>query len=150
MLFFATFVALLASSVGLAGWKGGAPERVVGFMFLTAWLISVALFRDLNRYVSADWISFGINLALALGLFCVALIANRSWPMLVSSLQWMIILAQLGRRVGPNWMWQVNMVMNAAWPYFQVMILLTGTIFHWRREARSGKEPSWSPYWKAL
>lgn len=145
MIFFAVFVGLLLASVTLAGWRGGGPERVVASMFLIAWLASVALYRtDTSPYLTVDWIGPILNTALFLGLFAVARQANRAWPILAASLQLLIVLAQLGRSVRPEWLWQVSMLVTATWPYLQLCVLIAGTIFHWRREVMNGPERSWT------
>ena len=144
MIFFAAFLLLLFGSFGLSWWKGGSPERIVASVFLTAWLVSVALYAaDAGRYLKTDWVSLALNIAMALALFAVAQFANRSWPMITTSLQVLIVLAQIGKRLRPEWMWQVYMIMNTIWPYLQLTVLLIGIVFHWRREVALGPEPSW-------
>ena len=144
MIFFAIFVSLLVGSSLLAWWKGGAPERIVSSMFLIAWLASVALYAtEARRYESVDWIGPGLNIALFLGLYAVARRANRTWPILAASLQILIVLAQVGRILRPEWLWQVSMLVTVSWPYLQLCVVIVGTIFHWRREVISGPERSW-------
>jgi hypothetical protein len=148
VILFVAFVLLLFGTFFLAWWKGGAPERIAASMFLIAWLVSVALYAsDIGRYANTSWIGPTLQVSLAIGLFFVARFANRSWPMLATSLQLLIILAMIGRRLRPEWMWQVYMLMIAAWPYLQLAVLLAGVLFHWRREVLNGPEPSWSRSW---
>jgi hypothetical protein len=145
VILFAVFVGLLVLSFALAWWKGGAPERIVASTFLTAWLASVALYAsDANRYASIDWFGPAMNGVMAVILLEVARRANRGWPIVVASLQLLILLAQVGRSVRPNWIWQVYLLMTSVWPYLQLLVLLTGTIFHWRREILQGPVCSWS------
>ena len=144
MIFFIVFVCLVSGSVIVAWWKGGAPERIVASMFLIAWLVSVALYWGLPSYSRIDWIGPAMNGVMAVILFLVAQRANRRWPMLAASLQILLMAVQVVRHFRPEWMWQVYVLMVASWPYLQLIVLLVGTIFHWRREVGRGPEPSWS------
>jgi hypothetical protein len=114
-------------------------------IFLTAWLLSVALYAsNVRRYASIDWFGPAMNIVMALALYLIARRANRVWPIFAASLQLLIVLAMIGRSIRPDWMWQVYLLMTSIWPYLELTVLLIGTIAHWRREATMGPEPPWS------
>lgn len=147
MAFFVIFVALLFGSVALAWWKGGAPERIIAMTFLAAWLVSVVLYSsDIRRYATIDWVGPVMNVVMAVILYLVARRANRRWPMLAASLQMLIVLAQIGRSLRHDWIWQVYLLMTSTWPFLELLVLWVGIIAHWWREKQNGPEPSWSTF----
>lgn len=144
MVFFILFVGLIATACLFAWWRGGGPERAVAVMFLTAWLASIATRAPFpQRYQGVAYHTLVIDILLLVGLLAVARRANRVWPVLITSLQALIVLAHLARMASPHQIAFVYLVMTTAWPFIQLLIVIAGTAFLWRRTAIQGAEPSW-------
>jgi len=146
MVFFLAFAGLVAVSCGLAFWRGGGPERLVAALFLIAWLASIASNTPAPlRYHSVEIAFAVIDTVLLIGLLLVASRANRRWPSVAAGLQLLIVLAHAARAINPLQIAVVYMIMTAVWPFLQLLLLLGGTVLHWRRTAVLGAVPSWSP-----
>lgn len=139
---FVAFIGLLLAASLLALWRGGGPERAVAVMFALAWAVSVLTFKAL-QYQKPVWFILTVDTLLLLGLLLVMRRANRAWPVVVTSLQFLVVLGHAARAVNVHQLRFVYIVMTEFWPYLQLIVLLTGTILHWRRTATHGAEPSW-------
>jgi len=74
----------------------------------------------------------------------LALRANRFWPIWVSSLLGLGVLAHLARWAGPDTMpWAYQLVMS-IWSYPILAIIAIGTFNHRRRLGRFETDRSWS------
>ena len=117
--------------------RGGLPERHVILILLGMLVASIA-----NGAVSGGWTSYssipwfriaidGIGLALMLG---VALHADRWWPLWVSSVQLLSVLAHLLRIVDADIPPLAYAIMD-QWPFW-IAIAITGlgTYLHDRRQ----------------
>jgi hypothetical protein len=143
--FFLVFLSLLLATCLLALWRGGGPERAIAALFLIAWLASIATDSPVPlRYYGVEVNYLVIDSLLMLALLAVSRRANRAWPTVATSLQALIVLAHLARAITPHQVAFVYMVMTAAWPFLQLLVLTAGTAFHWRRTVIHGAEPSWT------
>ena len=142
-----TFAGILLLVAGLAWWKGGAPERIVGALFGAAFLASVATDSPrVERYFHLETVTALIDLALLIALFVVARAANRRWTTVAASLQLLIVIAHAARAINVHQAAFIYMLMTAFWPILQMLVLLIGTILHWCRVSRHGAEPSWKSF----
>ncbi|MES2444292.1 MAG: hypothetical protein V4574_15805 [Pseudomonadota bacterium] len=142
---FYIFLGLLSAACLFAWWRGGGPERAVAAIFLIAWLASLATSAPFpQRYHGVAYHTLVIDALLLLGLLAVSRRANRAWPVVVTSLQALIVLAHVARMASSHEIAFVYMVMTTSWPIFQIFILMAGTAFHWRRTVIRGAEPSWT------
>lgn len=142
-----TFAAVLLLIAALAWWKGGVPERIVGALFCGAFVASVATDSPrVERYFHLETVTALIDLALLIALFVLARAANRRWTTVAASLQLLIVIAHVGRAINVHQAAFIYMLMTAFWPIVQMLVLLTGTILHWRRVSRHGAEPSWKSF----
>jgi hypothetical protein len=142
--FFLIFFGLLSAACLFAWWRGGGPERAVAAMFLIAWLVSVLIHSPTPRqYHGVEIQTLAVDTLLLVGLLAVSRRANRAWPVVATSLQLLIVLAHLARALNPFQFPFVYMVMVVTWPFIQLLILIAGTAFHWRRTVIQGAEPSW-------
>lgn len=147
MTFFLVFLGLLSVTCLFALWRGGGPERAIAALFLVAWLASIATDSPVPvRYYGVELNYLVIDSLLLIGLLAVARHANRSWPTVATSLQALIVLAHVARAVNPHQLAYVYMIMTAAWPFLQLLVLIVGTALHWRRTAIHGAEPSWTNF----
>lgn len=143
-MFFLIFLGLLLAACSFAWWRGGGPERAVATMFLIAWLVSVLIHSPTPvQYHGVEVQTMVVDTLLLIGLLAVSRRANRAWPVVATSLQLLIVLAHLARTISPHEIAFVYMVMVVTWPFIQLIVLIAGTAFHWRRTAILGAEPSW-------
>lgn len=141
-----TFACVLLLAVGFAWWKGGGPERVVGLLFLAAFLVSLVTDSPaMVQYFRVELAAALIDLALLTALTLVARAANRRWTVVAAGLQFLILAAHAARSINIRQAAFVYMVMTAIWPILQILLLLIGTVLHRRRVLRVGDDPSWKP-----
>lgn len=141
---FLIFVALITFSVLFAWWAGGGPERVVGTMYLAAWIASIT-FKPID-YVPYHAVSlriFVIDVVLLAGLLFVARRADRTWPVLAASLQVLVVLAHVARLLTPHQSPFVYMLMTGSWPMIQMTLLCVATALHLRRRLAGSPRASW-------
>ena len=140
LVFFTVFFA----ACGYALWRGGAPERAVAAAFLVAGLATPLLdLPEVQRFYSVSVGVFAIDLLLLAALLAIALRADRFWPLLVVSLQAIIIIAHLVKFANPDLIRRAYSMMIAVWSYPQLLLLVVGTVRHRRRLARNGTDGSW-------
>jgi hypothetical protein len=138
------FFTIFFAACGYALWRGGAPERAVALCFLVAGLATPLL--DLpqgQRFYSVSVGVFAIDLLLLIALLAITLRANRFWPMLVVSLQAIIIIAHLVKFANPELIRRAYSMMIAMWTYPQLILLVIGTMRHRKRIRRNGSDSSW-------
>lgn len=139
------FNILLIGTCCYAFIRGGAPERIVAALYLTAAGVSVAWHaRIADLFGSPAYGLFAIDTLLLLALAVVALRANRGWPMTVAAMQLIMISVHLIRMINPEVIRWVYAVMLALWSWPMVLILAYGTHRHRRRLKSNGVDPSWS------
>ena len=139
------FNVLLISTCCYAFVRGGAPERIVGGLFLAAATLSVAVASRLtDLFGSPAYGLFFVDLTLLTCLTSVALKANRGWTMTVAAMQLIMTSVHLVRILNPDTIRWVYAVMLALWSWPMVLILAFGTYRHRRRLNANGADPSWS------
>jgi hypothetical protein len=140
---FLAFAILVGVALGVAWWKGGAPERIASGMFSIAWLASMATDSPYAiRYREVQLNFLLIDLALLIGLLLLTRATHRRWTVLATSLQSLIVFAHLARVISPHQWALVYMIMTTVWPYLQLVVLIGGTVTHWRRTAVLANAPS--------
>jgi hypothetical protein len=142
-----TFACVLLLAVGFALWKGGGPERVVGLLFLTAFLASLVTDSPaMVQYFAVELVAALIDILLLVALALLARAANRRWTVVAAGLQLLILAAHAARAINIRQAAFVYMVMTAVWPILQILLLAIGTVLHWRRMSRNGDDPAWKPF----
>lgn len=136
------FFALLFLCCLYAFVAGGRPERLGAAAYAAACVASHLLysapalkFRAVETGVFiVDIIVFAVFIALALR-------ADRLWPIWVSALLGLGVMAHLGRLAGPGTMpWAYQIVMS-VWSYPILALIAAGTFNHRRRTKRSANAP---------
>ena len=102
--------------------------------------------------VSAPSIRFqGVEVGVLIVDVCVffsfvllALRANRFWPIWVSALLGIGVLASLTMLMGPRVIPWAYAVVLSIWSYPILMLIAVGTHNHQRRLTRDGADPSWT------
>jgi hypothetical protein len=138
------FLTLFAISVLYALRKGGGPERAAAiiFIFMT---VSDPFVHALTppTYVKLDPGHFIIDLLGWAALLFVALSANRFWPLWVSSLQTISLIAHVTKFLDYSIHPLVYAIMQVSSFYPLLIILMIGTYNHQMRLQHKGSDPPW-------
>ena len=138
------FFALLFVCCLYAFVAGGGPERIGAAAYGLSCVASHFAFSAPLRFRHVETGVFLIDVLVFATFIFLALRANRFWPIWVSALLGLGVLAHLARWTGPTtvpWAYQVIM---SIWSYPILALIALGTFNHRRRLARSGADPSWT------
>lgn len=139
------FLSLLLATSAYAFCRGGAPERYVASLFIAAYAMSVAVQSDwATRYDLVEPGVFAVDAALFVAVLCVALTANRFWPICMTGLVTMPLAAHIVKLVDPTIIPSAYQTLLAGWSYPAVVLLAIATRRHQRRLRRLDADPSWS------
>jgi hypothetical protein len=140
------FIGLLIACWIYALIAGGAPERIGS----TAYALSVEathlVLSTHSRWMRVESGEFIVDAAVFIIFVLVALRANRFWPIWVSALLGLGVLAHVARLAGPDVVWYAYVVVLTIWSYPIVAIIAVGTFNHQRRMRRLGEDRSWSSF----
>lgn len=131
-------VALLIcwAGCGYAIWRGGRPERIVGWTVLLVWTFSPFLINT-RDWVDPQWADAALDLVVLAILLWLALTSNRYWPMWAAAFHGIGVLMHatmlIDRRV-PPWSYRTA---AAIWSYVLLLTLVAGTAI----EARGRRLP---------
>ena len=124
---------------------GGAPERWGAGAYALACIASHFLFSAAPiKFRSVEAGVFIVDVLVFVAFAILALRANRFWPIWVSALLGLGVLAHLARWAGPDtipWAYQLAM---SIWSYPILAIIAVGTFNHRQRLARFETDRSWS------
>jgi hypothetical protein len=139
------FYALLLAVCLYAFAVGGGPERLGAAAYALACVASHFVFSAPPiKFRSVEIGVFIVDVLVFIAFAVLALRANRFWPIWVSALLGLGVLAHLARWAGPDTMpWAYQLVLS-IWSYPILAITAIGTFNHRRRLARFGTDPSWS------
>ena len=142
------FPSLLVACCIYAFLVGGRPER------LGAGIYTVSCFASLFTYIlfstpSARFQSVEVGILVIDALTFVAFImlavrANRFWPIWVSALLGLGVLAHFARWAGPEVIPWAYAAVLSIWSYPILAIIAIGTFNHRRRMARGETDQPWS------
>jgi hypothetical protein len=129
---------------GLAKRWGQGPERQAAALLLANLVLSILniMLRGPVDFHITDPVLVLLDLATLLGFLTIALRANRMWPMMLSALQCLVMIAHFSVFTHRGWS-QVYWGMMAFSQYLQLLVLAVGVITHHRRELRVGPYRSW-------
>lgn len=139
---FASF--LFLACVGYALWKGGRPERAVALTFIL--MIGADPFvHSLTpaTYVDLDPGHFIIDFVGWAVLLYVALRALRLWPLWVSSLQTISLIAHVIKLLNYSIHPLVYAIMQVSSSYLLLTVLTIGTYCHQKTLHRIGSDLPW-------
>lgn len=141
------FFLLLIVSVGLALWKGGAPERW-GAVVIMAMVGIEALAEVLlpSGFRQVDPFSLLTDLVGTIGFGWLAVEALRIWPLWATSLQLLSLSAHFARWADLGIPPLVYAVMRGTPTGFALLALIMGTILHLWRQRRDGSDRSWQDW----
>lgn len=151
MRFWLTVLAVLAI-LGVAVRIGRGPERYTAGILITSFLLTLAnrTLRGPFGFDHVDPVLATIDGLTLVATTWVALRANRLWPLVVSSFQWLIVFAHVSVLITPylaeraatminQGYWAMMIVSN----YAQLILISLGTLTHYLRERRIGRYRSW-------
>jgi len=126
---------------------GGAPERWGAATYALACIASHFLFSAAPiKFRSVETGVFIVDVLVFVAFAILAVRANRFWPIWVSALLGLGVLAHLARWAGPDtipWAYQLAM---SIWSYPILAIIAIGTFNHRRRLAQHGTDRSWANF----
>jgi hypothetical protein len=139
------FYALLLAVCVYAFAVGGGPERLGAAVYALACVASHFVFSASPiKFRSVETGVFLVDVLLFVAFAVLALRANRFWPIWVSALLGLGVLAHLARWAGPDTIpWAYQLVMS-IWSYPILAIIAMGAFGHRQRLARFGTDRSWS------
>lgn len=138
------FVTLLLLCTFYALAAGGAPEKVAALLYPLSCAASYYSWTQARTWHEIEIAVLAIDV-FTFALFCLlAVRANRFWPIWVSALLGLGVLAHLARVVEPGLFWWAYAVALTIWSYPIVALIALGTWAHRRRRARLGADPAWS------
>ena len=138
-------VAAFALIVVLAFRLGRRPERIIALTLAASFVATVVNTRFIHgphSYRAVDPVVMAIDGLTWLVLCRVALSANRFWPLTVTALQTIVLIAHLSVFARVGWR-QVYWAMMAYPQYVQLAIVLWGIVQHHVRERRIGRYRDW-------
>ena len=140
--------AIFAALASYAGWRGEAPEKAIGLIFLTA--IVVEFFHHLGGKTDSGLTVDPIHVALDVGMFVgfatVAMKANRIYPLCILAMQLIAVAMHLQRALFeplPPFMYWM-MVRLPSW--LQMVAFAWGLAAHRRRVRRGTQAPPWRSF----
>ena len=135
---------ILILSIGMALWKGGAPERIGAVVFVLMATVQAVVMQVLpSRFDRVDPDSLVTDLIGFLGFGYLAIEARRIWPIWATSLQVLSLSAHFARWADVAIPPLVYAIMRGAPTFGAAIAILLGTILHLRRLRRLGSDPSW-------
>jgi len=141
------FVGLLAACCLYAGWGGGAPERIGAAIFAVGSILSHFAFLLSKRHFNG--VETGIlivDVATFFAFLALATRANRFWPIWVTGLLGIGIVAHLAMESSPQILPYAYRFVLSAWSYPMLALIAIGTWQHRRRLKLFGEDPSWSSF----
>ena len=142
-LFLAT-LALILSAITLAVWLGDSPERA-GALIIFSQVVVIVIGHKLFafHYARFDPVSAIVDTAGLVGFCAIALFARRIWPLWVSSLQLIAVMAHVIRvldiHIHPIAFAMISWAPSDLIP----LILIGGTANHWRQKRKGGNLLPW-------
>jgi hypothetical protein len=138
------FLTLLIAIAVYALLKGGRPERAAALIVITM-ALSDPFVHALTPYTYAelDPGHFIIDLVGWCALLTIALKANRIWPLWVSSLQTISLIAHIVKYLDYSIHPLAYAIMQVSSSYPLLFILGFGTYNHQKRLRQTGKDPPW-------
>jgi hypothetical protein len=122
------FLLLLLACTAFSLTRGGRPERVAGATMLIGCVLTWAVNSPLAvRYASVEVSIFMVDVVMLLIFAAVALISDRYWPIWVTALQLLVVLAHVARLADPDMLRSGYGFVMAVWSYPQLLAIAIGT-----------------------
>lgn len=133
----ALFALLLFACTFYALARGGRPERIGAVTMFVGCFLTLAVNSPLSeRYASVEVAILVVD-AVMLGIFAaLALSSDRYWPLWVSALQLLVVLAHVAKLADPEMLRNGYGFVMAVWSYPQLLAIALGTRAHHRERTR--------------
>ncbi len=133
----ALFALLLFACTFYALARGGRPERIAAVTMFVGCFLTLAMNSPLSvRYASAEIAILAVD-AVMLGIFAtLALRSDRYWPLWVTALQLLVVLAHVAKLIDPEMLRNGYGFVMAVWSYPQLLAIALGTRAHDRERKR--------------
>ena len=141
------FVLLLAATAIFAAVRGGAPERLIALVITVEAVLDLpfALALEASPFQSFSPALFALD-AVSLSLFlAIALFANRLWPLVVASLQIIVVTGHLAGLIGEG-MQRADWALTQFPIFLQLVALNFGILAQRRRRLAEIFAPDWTYY----
>ena len=140
------YLVLLIVSCVYALTRGGTPERIgMAIIAANAVLTFLLVSAPPIRFQGVEVGVFSVDVLAFLSFVVLALRANRFWPIWVSALLGLGVLASLAMLGHPRVIPWAYAVVLSIWSYPILILVVAGTHNHQRRLTRNGVDPSWTP-----
>lgn len=135
----------LTSVVGLALWKGGAPERCGALVFVLMALLQYTGRLFFERVFDAvDPLAVAVDVFALVGFTLIALQANRTWPFFIAAMQLLSCASHFGRDISTKVEPLVYAILALVPTGTAIGILLIGVLAHMARVRRGATIPGWT------
>ncbi len=149
----ALYFSILLIAVGLAAWRGGAPERAgASFILSTVLIQSIAYASVPTRFWEVDPVALLADSILFVGFGAIALNAKRIWPLFAAGFQLISLSAHFARQVEDDVIALAYATMKVVPTSLVLLLLILGTLFHQRRLKKNGQDLAWTDFdlWREL
>lgn len=124
--------------------KGGAPERHVACVLVSMHAAGIGYFLIADQWVDYSGHALfrvAVDVVALIALTIIALRANRWWPLWVSSVQLLAVMAHVLKAVEPDMPLLIWNVME-RWPFWAAIVLTgIGTHLYARRNSAAASMP---------
>ena len=135
--YFAGFWVLLPLTFMAALRWGGWPERTVATMYVIAALCTLLVLTAPDRFNRIEPALMAADIILLIGLAFVAVRSDHWWPACATALQFLSVLAHLGKALNPNLLRLGYQLMEQASSYPTLIVLTFGIVTHRRRTPKA-------------
>lgn len=148
MIRIAVFVTILSAALLYALRKGGGPERAMALILIAMLLADQVLHLFIPpRFSSVDMGHLLIDLMAAGATFALAMTAHRFWPMSAAVLQFLPLMAHIGKAADLSLHPIAYLTMQVAAAWLLPPLLAFATWRHQMRLRTSGIDRSWYRSW---
>lgn len=141
------FVGLTAACCFYAWWRGGGPERIGAAIFAAGSVLShFAYVVSARHFQGVETGILIVDAATFLAYLALAARANRFWPIWMTGLLGIAIVAHLAMKASPQILPYAYRFVLSAWSYPMLALIVVGTWQHRKRLKLYGADPSWSSF----
>jgi hypothetical protein len=125
------FALLLVACTIYALARGGRPERLGALTLFIGCVLTLAVNSPLSeRYASVEVAILVIDAAMLAIFAAIALFSDRYWPLWVTALQLLVVLAHIAKLADPEMLRNGYGFVMAVWSYPQLLAIALGTRAH--------------------
>ena len=140
-----TALAIFATTVAYALWRGGPPERVAAEIIIV-WILSDFTYHQVfgpSSFAEVDPVHLVLDGAQLAAITWLALRANRVWPLWAAAAQLITFTGHVAVMVDAGVLRRAYWAVRELPGYIQLLALACGAVYHARRVRRIGPYRSW-------